>query len=171
MMVFMPLALKLFKSGHKVLKMTQLGTLVCYVVLFFFGKNLTILFVGSFIATCIASMEQALINILLNDTIDYVQLKEGVSLNGTLCAIKGFAYKMGSTLTSSGILAVLALTGYIAGAIGQQPESALLGMNILRFGIKAITCLVIVLSLNHYPIETHYGEIAEMKENMNANEI
>lgn len=170
MMVFMPIALKLFKTGYKALQMTQAITLVCYIVLFFFGKNLPVLFVGSFIATAVSSMEQALINILLNDTIDFIQLKDGVSLNGTLSAIKGFAYKCGSTLTSSGILAVLAVTGYIAGAVGQQPKSALVGINLLRFGIPAVTCIIIVTCLAKYPIAKYYGEIAEMKANMKARE-
>lgn len=51
-------------------------------------------------------MEQGLINFFVNDTIDYIQMKEDVSMNGMVSAIKGFAYKCGSTLTSSGILAI-----------------------------------------------------------------
>lgn len=55
-------------------------------------------------------MEQGLINFFVNDTIDYIQLKEGLSMNGIISAIKGFVYKMGSTTTSSGILAIPAAT-------------------------------------------------------------
>lgn len=163
MMVFMPIALKVFKSGHKALKVTQIITFVCYAILFVLGKNLTILFVVSFIATLATAMEQGLINILVNDTVDYIQLKDGVSLNGTIAAIKGFSQKCGTTVTNTGILAMLAVTGYIAGAIGQQPESALIGINILRFGVPAITCIIIVVCLNKYPIEKCYEEINEMK--------
>lgn len=166
MMVFMPLALKFFKSGHKALLMTQAATLFCYIMLFFFGKNMILLFVVSFIATCISSMQMALINIILNDTIDFIQLKEGVSLNGTLSAIKGFSFKMGSTLTNSGVLAMLAVTGYVAGAVGHQPESALLGINILRFGVPSITCIVIVAIMMNYPLKKYKEAIAAMKKNM-----
>lgn len=171
MMVLMPLMLKIFKTAQKVFKITQAITLICYVLLFFLGsKSILLLFVLSFIATAFSSMEQGLINFLLNDTIDYIQLKEEVSMNGMLAAIKGFAYKCGTTLTSSGILAVLAITGYIAEAVGGQPESAMVGINCLRFALPAVTCVIIIFCLSFYPIEKHYGEIAEMKKNMKAND-
>ena len=76
MMVVMPIMLKIFKTAQRVLQISQGITLVCYLILFFFGKNLPLLFVLSFIAAAFASMEQGLINFLLVDTIDYIQLKE-----------------------------------------------------------------------------------------------
>ena len=170
MMVVMPIMLKIFKTAQRVLQISQGITLVCYLILFFFGKNLPLLFVLSFIAAAFASMEQGLINFLLVDTIDYIQLKEKVSMNGMLSAIKGFAYKCGSTLTSSGILAVLAVSGYIANAVGQQPESALLAINCLRFALPAATCVIIIVCLMFYPIEKYYPEIAKMKQEMHAND-
>lgn len=170
MLIAMPLMLKICKTAQRALQVTQGITLVCYVVLFIFGKNLLLLFVLSFVAALAASMEQGLINFLLVDTIDYIQLKEKVSMNGMLSAIKGFAYKCGSTLTSSGILAILAVSGYIAGAVGAQPESALLAMNIIRFGLPAVTCVIIIICLAFYPIQKYYPEIAKMKEQMHAND-
>ena len=170
MVVLMPIALKIFKTGQKALIVTQGISFVLYGLLFFFGKNLTFLFVVSFLATCIASMGNALVNVLVNDVIDFIQLKEGVALNGTIAAVKGFSQKCGNTVTNSGILAVLAITGYIAGAIGQQPETAMLGINFLRFGAPAITAAVVVLCLKFYPIEKYYGEIEEMKSKMTAND-
>lgn len=170
MVVLMPLALKLFKTGQKALVITQSATFICYVICFFFGKMIPVLYVVSFLATAIGAMSNALVNVLVNDTIDFIQLKEGVSLNGTISAIKGFAQKCGSTVTNSGILAVLAATGYIAGAIGQQPGSAMLGINMIRFGIPTITCLIIVICLKFYPLEKYYPEIEEMKANMKASD-
>lgn len=168
MLVAMPIMLKICKTAQRALQVTQGLTLICYVVLFIFGRNLTLLYVLSFIAALAASMEQGLINFLLVDTIDYVQLKENVSMNGMLSAIKGFAYKCGSTLTSSGILAILAVSGYIANAVGGQPESALLAINFIRFGLPAITCIIIIVCLAFYPIQKYYPEIKKMKENMHA---
>ena len=115
-------------------------------------------------------MGNALVNVLVNDVIGFIQLKEGVALNGTIAAVKGFAQKCGNTVTNSGILAVLAITGYIAGAVGQQPQIALIGINFLRFGAPAITAAVVVLCLKFYPIEKYYGEIEEMKSKMIAND-
>ena len=169
MMVLMPLCIRLFGSPTKAFIFTQAVTLVCYVILFFVGnKNMTVLFVGSFIATAFSSMEQALINFFVNDTIDYIQLKENVSMNGMVSAIKGFAYKCGSTLVSSGILAVLAASGYIANAIGQEPESAMVAINSLRFALPAATCVILIICLIFNPIEAHRKEIDEMKEKMRA---
>ena len=166
MIIAMPICLKIFKTAQATLKFTQVISIICYGLLFFFGRNLTMLFVLSFIAAFFASMQQGLINILLNDTIDYIQLKDGISLNGTLSAVKGFAYKCGTTVSSTVILAVLAATGYVAGAIGHQPEATLIGINTLRFLIPIIASIIMILCLIIYPIEKHYDEIDEMKKNM-----
>ena len=88
-----------------------------------------------------------------------------VSMNGMVSAIKGFAYKCGSTMVSSGILAILAATGYIANAIGGQPDSAMFAINSLRFAIPALTCVIIIVCLLFNPIEPH-----EMKEHLKAND-
>ncbi|MCD8023587.1 MAG: MFS transporter [Lachnospiraceae bacterium] len=168
MMVLMGIMLKMFKgSVVKAFQVSQGISMVCYIILFFFGKtNIVFLYVVTFIATAFGAMEQAMINILVNDTIDYIMLKDHMSLSATISAIKGFAQKCGTTLSNSGILAVLAVTGYVANAIGEQPQSALLGINIIRFGLPALTCVVIIACLAVYPISKCYGEIAEMKKNM-----
>ncbi len=165
-----PIAIKIFKSGYRAFQWTQGFTCVAYIILFFFGKNVSILFPVSFIATLFATSSQAFVGMLINDTIDYIQLKEGVSLNGTIAAIKGFAEKCGSTLNSSGVLAMLAVTGYVAGAVGGQPESALMGIRTLRFGIPTITGIIIIICLMFYPVAKHYDEIKKMKDEMKANE-
>ncbi|MBS4956945.1 MAG: glycoside-pentoside-hexuronide (GPH):cation symporter [Clostridium sp.] len=170
MVVLMPIVLKIFKTGQKALIVTQGLTFICYGIAFFFGKNLIVLYVTSFLATAIGAMSNALVNVLVNDTIDFIQLEEGVSLNGTISAIKGFAQKCGTTVVNSGILALLAASGYIAGAIGQQPESTLITLNCIRFGIPAIICVIIVICLKYYPLEKYYPAIEEMKAKMKANE-
>lgn len=170
MVVLMPIALKIFKTGQKALIVTQSLTFVCYGIAFFFGKNLTVLYVVSFLATAIGAMSNALVNVLVNDTIDFIQLEEGVSLNGTISAIKGFAQKCGSTVVNSGILALLAASGYIAGAIGHQPEATLFTLNCIRFGIPAIICVIIAICLKFYPLEKYYPAIEEMKAKMQSNE-
>lgn len=168
MVVLMPIALRVFKTGQKALIVTQSLTFICYGVAFFFGKNLIVLYVTSFLATSIGAMSNGLVNVLVNDTIDFIQLEEGISLNGTISAIKGFSQKCGTTVVNSGILALLAASGYIAGAIGHQPESTLVTLNCLRFGIPAIICVIIVVCLKFYPLEKYYPAIEEMKAKMKA---
>lgn len=167
MVVLMPIVLKIFKTGQKALIFTQIGAIICYTILFFFGKsNLMILYIVTFIATSIASMSNALVNVLVNDAIDYIQFKEGFSANGVVSSIKGFAQKCGNTVTNSGILAVLAVSGYIAGAVGQQPPSTLFAINFLRFGAPTLTAIILLFCLRFNPVEKHYKEIEEMKKNM-----
>jgi len=165
----MPTMIKMLKDVTKVFIVTQAITFVCYAILFFVGnKSMTLLYVVSFIATAFSAMEQGLINFYVNDTIDYMMLEENVQMNGMVSAIKGFAYKCGSTLTSSGMLAILAAAGYVANAIGGQPDSAMFALNMLRFGIPAITCILLILLLLANPLEKYRDRINEMKANMKA---
>lgn len=169
MIFLMPLALKLFKSGHKALKYTQIASMVCYALLFFFGKySIGFLFGMTFLATAIASMSNALVNVLVNDAIDYIQLKEGISANGIIASIKGFAQKCGTTVVSSGILGVLALAGYVANQ--PQTQSALFAINFLRFGAPILTALIVVICLKFNPVEKSKDEIWAMKQNMKERE-
>lgn len=161
-----PILLKLFKKVDKAFQIAYIMTAILYAVLFFFGKNIQVLFIVSFIATLCATTCMTYSGILINDMIDYLQLKEGASLNGTVAAIKGFSEKCGSTLNNSGVLAVLAITGYVAGAIGGQPDSVLVGIRLLRFGIPAITCVIVVICLQFYPVEKCREQIASMKQKM-----
>ena len=111
-------------------------------------------------------MQNALVNILVNDTIDFIMYKEGKTANGLISAIKGFAQKCGNTVTSSGILAVLAVSGYVAGAIGQQPESAMFALNFIKFGAPSVTGLVVILCVVFGPINRYKKDIDEMKAKM-----
>ena len=172
MVVLMPIVLKIFKSGQKALTFAAVGSVVCYALLFFFGKsNMMVLYILSFIATSIAAMMNALVNVLMNDAMDYIQLKEGFSANGVIASIKGFAQKCGNTLVSSGILAALAASGYVAGAVGEQPESTMLVINFLRFGAPALAAVILLICLRFNPVEKHAAEIEEMKKRISEDTV
>ncbi|MDO5517513.1 MAG: MFS transporter [Clostridium sp.] len=167
MVVLMPIVLRTCKTGQKSLLVSVGGSSICYIILFFFGKsNIMILYVLTFIATCLSSMQNALVNVLVNDAIDYVRYKDGLDANGIISSVKGFAQKCGNTVTNSGILAVLAVSGYIAGAVGQQPESAMFAINFLRFGAPVVSGVILLTCLKFNPVAKHYDDIAKMKENM-----
>mgnify|MGYP003596741612 CR=1 FL=1 len=127
------------------------------------GGNIRILYGLSFIAAFFASMQMGLINMLLNDAIDYVMLKDYVSLNGTLSSVKGFCFKLGGAIGNTMILQVLALTGYVAGKIDGQAQLTLVGINSMRFLTPTLCAILIVICLTKYPVEKHYKEIEEMK--------
>ncbi len=167
MVVLMPIFLKVFKTGQKAILVSQLLTIVLYVFLFFFGKtNFVLLCVLTFISCCTASMQNALVNVLVNDTIDFIMLKEGKSSNGVISSIKGFAQKCGNTVVSSGILAVLSASGYIAGAVGQQPESTMFALNFLKFGAPSITGIILIICVMLNPMNKYADDIKAMKAAM-----
>lgn len=170
MMVLMPIFLKVFKTGYKALLVSQALTVVCYVILYFTGQmNFWYCCILSFVATVVGAQVNALVNVLVNDTIDFIMLKEGKQLNGVISSVKGFAYKCGSTITNSGMLAILAVCGFNAelGPFGQS-ATAIAGTNASRFLIPAIVSAVIVVLMAFYPIKKYFSQIAEMKTKMDA---
>ena len=170
MVVLMPIFLKILKTGQKAIIASQSLSMICYIILFFFGKsNFTLLCVITFLSTCFSAMQNALINVLVNDSIDYIQYKEGISANGIISSIKGFAQKCGNTVVNSGILAVLAATGYVAGKIGEQPEITMFALNFMKFGVPCITGIILIICVKFNPVEKYEKEIEVMKSNMENN--
>lgn len=69
-------------------------------------------------------------------------------------------------MVSSGILAVLSLTGYVAGAVGQQNSATMFALNFLKFGAPCVTGIILILCVWFNPFAKYYGEIEEMKNKM-----
>ena len=170
MMVLMPIFIKFFKTGWKTMLWSQILTVALYLILFFTGRmNFMYCCVMSFLATVVGAMVNAVVNILVNDTIDFVMLREGKQLNAVVSAVKGFAQKCGTTLVSSGLLAILALAKFDAqlGPFG-QPASATEATKVVRFLVPAIVSGIIIVVMIFYPIRKHFPEIADMKAKMTA---
>ena len=167
MFLLLPFLLKILKSGHRALIVTQMISIVGYGLLFFTGKiNPYYMIILSAVVGLFSTMENALVNVLVNDAIDYMQWKDGISVNGVISSIKGFAQKCGNTITSAGVLAILGASGYVAGDIEGQPASAMMAINIIKFGIPVILGILMILCLKFNPVEKHKAEIEAMKENM-----
>lgn len=169
MVVFQPLFLKLFRYDHnKAMMLSQVLTLIFYVILFFFGRtSFVFLCVVSFLATCCNAMTQALQAAYIGDTIDYIQLKEGSTFGAMVNSIKIFACKVGSAMANYGILAMLAATGYVENVVGVgQSAAAVQGINVFRFGLPAVCCVIMLVITALYPIRKSYPEIREMKSQM-----
>ncbi|WP_303973192.1 MFS transporter [Streptococcus merionis] len=164
MMLVMPLVLKYFKTAQKALTFSVFASGIFFIALFFFGKsNFMLLIVLSFAAALFSTMQNALVNVLVNDAIDYIQFTEGISANGVISSIKGFAQKCGNALTNSGVLFVLGLVGYIPNAVGQQNEATMFAINFLRFGAPVVIGLTMLFALRFNPVEKHREDIALMK--------
>jgi len=117
----------------------------------------------------VGAMVNAVVNIIVNDTIDFVMLKEGKQLNAVVSAVKGFAQKCGTTLVNSGMLFILALAKFDAqlGPFG-QPQSAITATNVVRFLVPAIVSGIIIIVMVFYPFRKFFPAIAEMKAKMAA---
>ena len=164
MVLLMGIFLRIFKSAKRALQVSVVGSSICYFILFFFGKtNFTFLLVMSFIATALSSMQNALVNVLVNDAIDYIQFTEGISANGVISSIQGFAKKCGGTVSNSLPLLLLGLVGYVAGAVGKQNGATLFVLNFMRFGAPIITGDIMLLCLRINPVDKHREDIEVMK--------
>ncbi len=163
--ILFPIFLRIFKGPHNVFKMTLAVSIVCYGILFVYGnQSVVLMFVLSGFVNLFTTLQFALIQVLINDAIDYTQWKTGRSSNGVVASIKGFAQKCGNTITSSGMLAILAIAGYVPNAIGAEPESALFAINAMRFGIPIVFALIQIACLSKDPALIYKKEIAAMKE-------
>lgn len=156
-----PLMMKFCKSTKKAFMVSQAAVAICSIILFFFGKNLTVLFIFSGIGSLFATLSMPFSSMLMSEMTDYILQKSGQVMNGTMAALKGFANKGGIAIASAVISFMLSATGYIAGAIGEQPDGVLLGINVARFLVPAICAVLVVLCLMKYPVD--YGKRGKSK--------
>lgn len=144
---------------------SQALTVFFYLVLYFTGRiNFWYCCVLSFIAAEVGPMVNALVGILVNDTTDFILLKEGRQLNGAVSSVKTFAQKCGTTVTNSGVLAILAVCGFNA-ELGpfRQPGQVAAGTNAVRFLIPTIVSALIVVLMVFYPFKKNFADIEKMK--------
>lgn len=151
--VLMPIILRLVKGSiKKAVTYTQAVCIVCYAILFFTGnQSVTLLYVLTFIASMFSTMTNAFRPMTVVGMTEYVYQKTGSQLNGTISAIGGFAYKCGTAISNAILAGVLAATGYIAGAIGQQPEATMVGINSVRFLVPLAATVLYIIFIQFYP--------------------
>lgn len=156
--VFVPVFMKIFKSAKKAFAVSQIGVAACSIILFFFGKNLIVLFVFSGIGSVFATLFMPFAAMLMSEMTDYILVKSNSVMNGTIAALKGFANKGGIAISSAVVSFTLSATGYIAGAVGEQPDAVLFGLRVSRFFVPVICAVVIVGCLRKYPVDNSIRE-------------
>lgn len=154
-MVLMPIILRKMKGNmKKTILFTQSIAAVSFLLLFFVGgKSMPALYVLTAISSAFATMTNAFRPMTVVGMTEYVLKSTGEQLNGTITAIGGFSYKCGAAITNALVAGVLAVTGYIAGAIGQEPPAVLLGINAVRFLAPCIACVLYIILIRFYPEE------------------
>lgn len=152
-MALMPVILRLLKGNlKKAVTYTQAICIVCNLILFFVGgKSLPALYILTAICSAFATMTNAFRPMTVVGMTEYVAKTTGEQLNGTISAIGGFSYKCGTAISSAILAGVLAATGYIAGAIGQQPETVLTGINAVRFLAPMAATILYIIFIQFYP--------------------
>lgn len=171
-MLLMPIILRKVKgSMKKAVTYTQLVCVVCYAILFFVGgKSIPTLYVLTFIASMFSTMTNAYRPMTVVGMTDYVYKTTGEQLNGVISAIGGFSYKCGVAISNAILAGVLAATGYIAGAIGQEPEAVLIGINSVRFLVPLAATVLYIIFIQFYP-EKKMRELAEKETQKNETRI
>ena len=86
---------------------------------------------------------------------DYISGESGEQMNGIISAIGGFSTKCGTAISNAIIAGVLAVTGYVAGAIGGQPEAVLVGINSVRFLVPLVATVLYIVFIQFYPEGKH----------------
>lgn len=152
-MLLMPIILRAVKgSMKKAVIFTQTISAVCFLICYFIaGQNVTAIYIFTFIGAMFATMTNAFRPMTVVGMTDYVLKTTGNQLNGTISAIGGFAYKCGTALSNALLAGMLAATGYVAGAIGQQPDAFMTGINSVRFLIPFIATIIYIALILFYP--------------------
>lgn len=165
-MVLMPIILRKVKgSMKKAVTYTQIICVVCYAILFFVGgKSIPLLYILTFIACMFSTMTNAFRPMTVVGMTEYVYKSTDEQLNGLISAIGGFSYKCGTAISNAILAGVLAVTGYIAGAIGQEPEAVLIGINSVRFLVPLAATVLYIIFIQFYP-EKKMRELAEKAQN------
>ncbi len=123
-------------------------------ILFFVGgKSIPVLYVLTFIACMFSIMTNAFRPMTVVGMTDHIYNETGQQLNGTVSAIGGFSYKCGNALSNAILAGVLAMTGYVPNAIGQEPQAVLTGINSVRFLVPLAATVLYIIFIQFYPEE------------------
>ncbi|MEA4911492.1 MAG: glycoside-pentoside-hexuronide (GPH):cation symporter [Oscillospiraceae bacterium] len=96
---------------------------------------------------------------LAPDIVSYIQLKDGLRIEGLAASANSFGCKIGSGLGTAVVLWALAFSGYVTGA-ASQPESATIAFIALYWWVPALLSLVLLFLASRWDIDR---KIAEME--------
>lgn len=150
--IIVPLFMRLFHKTQKAFAISQVAVIICDILIVIFHGNMAVLFICSGVASMFATASMPFSAMMMTEMTDLVLIDSGRVVNGTMAALKGFSNKAGIAISSAIVSFTLAATGYIANAIGQEPQAVITGITVARFVVPAICGVVIILALVKYPI-------------------
>lgn len=149
--ILVPMFLKIFKSLKKAFICSQTLTLLCNLGCLIFKSSIPAVFILSGFGALFATMFMVYGAMIMAEVTDRSLAQTGIVMNGTIAALKGFSNKFGIAASNGILSAVLAMTGYIANAIGQEPQATVNGITFVRFGVPMLMALIAVLALIRFP--------------------
>lgn len=151
-LAMIPIFMRLFHSVKKGFMVSQICTIACNAVCLLGSKSLPVIFIFSGLASLFATMFMVFGSMLMTELSDMTYYQTGRTMNGTIAALKGFTNKCGIAASSGIISAVLAATGYVSNAIGQEPQATVTGITLVRFLCPLILTGIVAIALIFYPI-------------------
>ncbi len=148
----LPILMKITRRVDRAFSVSQIFVFICSLIILFAGHNLALLFILSGLSSFFATMSMAFNSILMTEMTDLIYYRNHTMMNGIMAALKGFSNKCGIAITNGVLGAVLAATGYIAGAVGGQSAATMQGINLVRFAVPMVMALVILICLRFYPV-------------------
>lgn len=168
--LLIPFATKKFGKRNYMLILSGL-MIAGFIGIFFFGKNIPVLLVLSFLCG-LCNSSGALSYGMVSDCIEYGAWKLGARQEGLAASFLSLAVKISTAFCGVAGVQCLALVGYVPNA--QQSASTLTGISFVVNIIPAICGVISILPLFGYKLtEKYVGEIRaelEVRENKDANE-
>ena len=155
--VLVPMFLKIFKSLKKAFIASQVFTLVCNLACLLFQSSIPAVFILSGFGALFATMFMVYGAMIMAEVTDSSLVQTGIVMNGTIAALKGFSNKFGIAASNGILSSVLAMTGYIANAVGQEPQATVTGITLVRFGVPMVMALIAVLALMRFPAPSKHA--------------
>ena len=159
---------KLFKGKRNVQLIAYAAGFVLNMIIFYLNpsnSNGTVALALLLVTGITNGMNTALLYALIGDATDYGQWKTGIRADGLCSSGTSLMMKFGGAIAPSILLALLAVSGYVAGA-EVQTEAALSSMNIVMNLIPAILAAVSFVLFLFYRLndKKHAQILADLKE-------
>ena len=163
-LVIFPLAVR--KGGA--MNFVRLGLVLAIVgniIKYFAGSNLTLVIIGSLIASIPGpAMIQMIGSMFMIMCMDYGEWKTGIRPESMLNSVNGFASKVGAGVGSGVLGVIMGMTGFVSGA-AEQSEAALTAIQMGYSIVPAVLCVIMLVILHFFDLEKRQGQIrAELAE-------
>jgi len=135
---------------------------VGFIMTFMAGQNVGVVFVANIIKGLGFGCGAATMFGMLQDAITYGQWKTGVQATGMGNAASSFTMKIGSGLGTAALGWILSAGGFDA---DPTSASAIASINVACIWVPLIVCVIGLVCLLLFDLDSHYGKVVEDLEN------